>query len=191
MRARTWCARACLALVVGAFVVLLAFAGRRGLWLVLLTGATAVVVVAALFWFLRQRGPLRWLALGLAVAAPVAVIVVFVADRLLWVGVVAAGMWIVGIGAAHVALRPDPSEWVLEVHEAPAPRQPFLIMNPRSGGGKVARFQLRERAEELGAEVVLLDRPGTDVQELARQALARAAAGERRRGAFRERVVRI
>src|SRR5687768_11482377 len=67
MRARTWCARACLALVVGAFVVLLAFAGRRGLWLVLLTAATAVVVVAALFWFLRQRGPLRWLALGLAV----------------------------------------------------------------------------------------------------------------------------
>ena len=175
MRARTWCARACLALVVGAFVVLLAFAGRRGLWLVLLTGSTAVVVVAALFWFLRQRGPLRWLALTLAVAAPVGVIGVFVADRLLWVGVVAGGMWIAGIGAAHAALRPDPKEWVLKVQEAPAPRHPFLIMNPRSGGGKVARFRLRERAEELGAEVVLLERPGTDVQELARQALARGA----------------
>ena len=48
-------------------------------------------------------------------------------------------------------------------------------MNPRSGGGKVARFRLRERAEELGAEVALLDRPGTDVQQLARDALARGA----------------
>src|SRR3712207_8477528 len=48
-------------------------------------------------------------------------------------------------------------------------------MNPRSGGGKVGRFHLRERAEELGAEVALLDRPGTDVQQLARDALARGA----------------
>ena len=45
-------------------------------------------------------------------------------------------------------------------------------MNPRSGGGKVARFGLQRRAEELGAEVALLDRPGTDVQQLARDALA-------------------
>ena len=48
-------------------------------------------------------------------------------------------------------------------------------MNPRSGGGKVARFGLQRRAEELGAEVALLDRPGTDVQQLARDALARGA----------------
>ena len=64
MRARRWWARGALALVVLAFVVLLAFAGRRGLWLVVLTGAMAAVVVVALFWFLLQRGPLRWLALG-------------------------------------------------------------------------------------------------------------------------------
>ena len=48
-------------------------------------------------------------------------------------------------------------------------------MNPRSGGGKVTRFGLQERAEALGAEVALLDRPGTDVQQLARDALARGA----------------
>jgi diacylglycerol kinase family enzyme len=64
---------------------------------------------------------------------------------------------------------------VLTTADAPAPHQPFLVMNPRSGGGKVARFRLRERAEELGAEVALLDRPGTDVQQLARDALARGA----------------
>jgi diacylglycerol kinase family enzyme len=39
----------------------------------------------------------------------------------------------------------------------------------------VGRFRLQERAEELGAEVALLDRPGTDVQQLARDALVRGA----------------
>ncbi len=33
----------------------------------------------------------------------------------------------------------------------------FLVMNPRSGGGKVARFHLREDAERLGATVLLLE----------------------------------
>jgi diacylglycerol kinase family enzyme len=175
MRARQWLARASLALVAAAFVVLLAFAGRRGLWLVLLTAATAAVVVAALFWFLLQRGPLRWLAVGLAVGAPVAVLAVFAADRLLWVAVLAAVIWAAGIAAAHTALRADRSEWTLRTVDTPAPQHPFLVMNPRSGGGKVIRFALQERAEALGAEVALLDRPGTDVQELARQALARGA----------------
>jgi diacylglycerol kinase family enzyme len=175
IRARQWTARAALALVVAAFVVLLAFAGRRGLWLVLLSAAMVVVVVAALFWFALSRGPLRWLALVLAVGAPVAVLTAFVADRLLWVAVAAAALLLAGNLAAHVALRPDRSEWALDVADAPPPRHAFLVMNPRSGGGKVERFRLRERAEELGAEVALLDRPGTDVQQLAREALARGA----------------
>ena len=50
-----------------------------------------------------------------------------------------------------------------------------MIMNPRSGGGKVARFDLQQKAEALGAEVALLDRPHTDVQQLARDALAAGA----------------
>jgi diacylglycerol kinase family enzyme len=175
MRARRWWARGALALVAVAFVVLLAFAGRGGLWLVLLTTGTAVVVVAALFWFLVQRGPVRWVALALAVVAPVTVLAVFVAHRMLWVAVVSAASLALGIVAARLALRPDRSEWVLGAADAPAPRHPFLVMNPRSGGGKVGRFRLQELAEELGAEVVLLDRPGTDVQQLARDALARGA----------------
>jgi hypothetical protein len=174
MRARQWRARAALVLVAVAVVVLLAFAGRRGLWLVLLTAGTAAVVVAALFWFLLQRGPLRWLAFAVAVAAPVAVLVVFAADRLLWVAVLAGGLLLAGTAAAHGALRPDPADWVLRTAEAPPPRHPFLVMNPRSGGGKVGRFRLRERAEQLGADVALLDGP-TDVQQLARDALARGA----------------
>jgi diacylglycerol kinase family enzyme len=61
-------------------------------------------------------------------------------------------------------------------HQVPPPRRPFLIMNPRSGGGKVARFGLQERAEALGATVALLEGPGpVDVAALARQAVAEGA----------------
>jgi diacylglycerol kinase family enzyme len=174
-RIRRWAARASLGLGVLVVVVLLAFAGRRGVWLVLLTAATALVVLVAGFWFLLQRGLLRWLALALAVGAPVAVVVVFAANRLLWVALLAAGVMAAAVTAGRTALRPDRSEWALPVTDAPAPTRPFVVMNPRSGGGKVIRFALQERAEALGAEVALLDRPGTDVQQLARDALARGA----------------
>ena len=51
-------------------------------------------------------------------------------------------------------------------------RQPFVIMNPRSGGGKVAKFGLAARPPELGAEVALLEGPGVvDVAALAREAV--------------------
>ena len=175
LSARRWCARASLALVAAAFVLLLSFAGDGGLWLVILTVASAVVLVGASFWFLVQRGPVRWFALALAVLTPVAVLVLFAVNRLLWVAVVAAALLVAAVAVARLALAPARSTWSLPVASAPAPQQPFVIMNPRSGGGKVARFHLKERAEELGAEVSLLDRPGVDVQQLARDALAGGA----------------
>jgi diacylglycerol kinase family enzyme len=49
-------------------------------------------------------------------------------------------------------------------------------MNPRSGGGKVTRFDLATKAAARGAEVHLLDGPQhQDVAELARQAAERGA----------------
>jgi hypothetical protein len=49
-------------------------------------------------------------------------------------------------------------------------------MNPRSGGGKVTRFGLQDKAQALGAQVALLEGPGTvDVAALARQAVADGA----------------
>jgi hypothetical protein len=47
-------------------------------------------------------------------------------------------------------------------------------MNPRSGGGKVERFRLRERAELLGAQVMMLE-PGDDPAVLSRSAVAAGA----------------
>jgi len=55
-----------------------------------------------------------------------------------------------------------------------APRHPVLIANRRSGGGKVDKFGLKELAESQGVEVVLLE-PGDDLEQLARDAIARGA----------------
>lgn len=168
-------ARAALALVLLTAAVLVGFAGRRSLWLLLLTAGAVAVVTAAAFWFLGQRGVLRWVALVLAVAAPVAVVVAFAAERLLWVVLVAVVLSAGAVVVARSALRPDRSAWELPVVDVTPPLRPWIVMNPRSGGGKVVRFDLQRRAETLGAEVALLDRPHTDVEAMARDAVARGA----------------
>jgi hypothetical protein len=73
---------------------------------------------------------------------------------------------------------PDrPADWRMPEHPAEPPaRHPYLIMNPKSGGGKVERFDLRRRAEDLGAEVFLIGGPGpADVAQIAREAVAQGA----------------
>jgi len=61
-------------------------------------------------------------------------------------------------------------------HRADRPSRAFLIMNPRSGGGKVAKFDLVAKAKALGATVALLDGPGyVDVAQLAKRAVADGA----------------
>lgn len=54
------------------------------------------------------------------------------------------------------------------------PQHPVLICNPWSGGGKVARFGLVALAEDLGVEVIMLDK-GLDLEKLARDAVANGA----------------
>src|SRR3954451_13676302 len=49
-----------------------------------------------------------------------------------------------------------------------------LLCNPWSGGGKVGRFGIVERASELGVETVMLHH-GLDLETLARDAVARGA----------------
>jgi diacylglycerol kinase family enzyme len=175
MRARRWCARGAFASLALAVVLLFVFGPNRGLVFVLVTAAAVAVTIAGFFWFLMLRGTLRWVALFFAVAAPVAELVVIAVNGVLWLFITVLALLVVGVAAGRAALHPERSEWQLPVTDAVPPRHPFFVMNPRSGGGKVERFRLRERAEELGAEVALLDQPGTDVQQLARDALARGA----------------
>jgi diacylglycerol kinase family enzyme len=80
------------------------------------------------------------------------------------------------VAAGRAALRRDAIPERMQEHDVAPSRRPFLIMNPRSGGGKVGRFRLKDKAEALGATVALLEGPGTvDVGELARQAVADGA----------------
>ncbi|MFH7596015.1 diacylglycerol kinase family protein [Streptomyces racemochromogenes] len=170
-------AKARLALLAGtaALVVMLVFAGLRGIVLVAVGVAGVAVTAAAVWLFLAHRGPIRWAALVLAVASPVAVIVSYVRAELLWVVLCAVALWGLAVAAGRSALA-DEGRSRMPGRPAPRPRQPFLIMNPRSGGGKVGAFRLREKAEALGAEVVLLDPDRhEDVAELARRAVDRGA----------------
>jgi diacylglycerol kinase family enzyme len=89
---------------------------------------------------------------------------------------VALGLLALAVAAGRAALRRDAIPERMREHQVPPPRKPFLIMNPRSGGGKVTRFGLKDKAEALGATVALLEGPGTvDVAELARQAVVDGA----------------
>jgi diacylglycerol kinase family enzyme len=174
MRQR-WLARVSVLLVLVAVVLLLGFAVQHGLWL-LLAGMVAVVVgIAATYGFLAHRGAQRLVALALLLATPVALVWLFVANDLLWVvlgALLAAGLAVV---TGRAALEAGSDEKGMPEYDVPPPRQPFIVMNPRSGGGKVGQFHLKEKAEERGAEVFVLDQPGVDVAAVARDAVARGA----------------
>lgn len=173
-RLRCWAARAAFLFAAMTALIPVLFAGVVGTLGVLIIGTGGVVVtVAALYWFLTRYGVLRWVSLGIAVLAPIFVVAVFVRARLLWVVLLTAALAVLAVGAARVALRTRHRRTAIELPATPV-RRPFLIMNPRSGGGKVGKFDLHRKAVELGAEVVLLE-GSVDVEELARQAVARGA----------------
>ncbi|MGW1512790.1 diacylglycerol/lipid kinase family protein [Streptomyces sp. NPDC002394] len=161
----------------GAAAALLAALGS-GL-VILLSGVLGLAATAVgVWWFLAHRGPLRVSGAVLAVAAPLMTLVLYVAWGV-WVNAfVALGLWGVALSCARAALRrpEDERKALMRGEPAEPPRRPVLIMNPKSGGGKVARFGLVARAEALGARVVLLDPSApADVAGLARKAVAEGA----------------
>lgn len=139
--------------------------------------AAAVVSVAAAYFFLSRRGIVRWLSLAVFVLVPITVIVVFAVGGVLWVAIVSAGVWLVaGVTARH-ALGTGQPDWRMPEYPArPPARRPYLIMNSKAGGGKVEKFDLRRKAEALGAEVFVFGGSGpVDVAAVARQAVANGA----------------
>ena len=176
MTARRWLARASFALTLAAVALLIAVAGWRSLTLVIFAAAGGCAVVAGGYWFLANRGARRWLAAVLVIAAPVVILVSFAVHHLLWVAIVAVAAMLLAAAAARAALGSGASQDGGPAVPAARPARAFLIMNPRSGGGKVARFGLKEKAEAQGAQVALLDGPGiVDVAALARKAVADGA----------------
>ncbi|MFC7791671.1 diacylglycerol/lipid kinase family protein [Streptomyces cinereoruber] len=171
-------ARCALLAAVAAVVVLLTALGGGGV-LILVSGLAGLALSAVgIWWFLAHRGPLRLLGALLAVAAPAAVLTLYVVGGVWLNALVALALWGVALFCSRSALRRPEEDGGGVMRGVPAarPERAVLIMNPKSGGGKVEQFGLVERAEELGARVILLDPSAdTDVAELARRAVAEGA----------------
>ena len=174
-RLAAWLALVAAAAVIAALVVLVV---RN--WVTLLIVLAALGIAAAAAWeAVTRRGRVRPVAGVVAVAAvagaAVAMIVRGAIDELvifLVAGVVFG--W-----ATQKAIRDSRlkrSAAAATPDRALQPRstgKAVLLMNPRSGGGKVERFQLVAEAKRRGIEPVLL-RPGDDLRTLAREAAGSA-----------------
>jgi diacylglycerol kinase family enzyme len=172
-RRQRWLARLALAAVL-ALAALVVVSGALSSLTALLVGLCGLAVMCAAAWaVVAYRGARRAAALCCLFAAPLAVLAFYLATGLLLEVVLCAAL-AAGAAAAGRAALTDAGQDAAGPPEQPAqaPHRPYLIMNPRSGGGKVERFRLREKALALGAEVDLLAGPGQiDVTQLAENAV--------------------
>jgi diacylglycerol kinase family enzyme len=110
----------------------------------------------------------------LALAAPLALVVAY--GRLLQLLLLVALVAVAAVATRHAlgrdlkSLKSGPTPGTIV---GPAVR-PVLLMNPKSGGGKVGRFNLVEEARRRGVEPVVLA-PGDDLVRLAERAVAEGA----------------
>ena len=114
---------------------------------------------------------------GVAVAAlaVIGIVIIYIGADFFSVLALSAGLWLLAVVAARAALRG--TEPQMREYETPPPRQPFIIMNPRSGGGKVDEFGLAEKARGAGCPGRALGAGPrqVDVAKLARGAVASGA----------------
>lgn len=172
-RRQRWLAWLALASMLAAAVVVVV-AGVISSIAALVVGLAGLALLCAAAWtVVAYRGFRRKAALFVLAAVPIALIVVYIAHGLLLEVIVCVVLAAVGVAAGHAALSAADGEGAKPAgRPVGALRRPYLIMNPRSGGGKVERFHLRERADTLGAEVGLLAGPHRiDVAELAANAV--------------------
>jgi diacylglycerol kinase family enzyme len=172
-----WLARgAILAAAASIAVPLLAIGFQASLAAIIVGVVGLAVIGASVWWALTHKGIVRWLAVALAVLVALGVLILYTSNDVVLVVLAAFALLALAVALGQAALRSDPSPGAMPGYDAPSPRRPYLIMNPRSGGGKVAKFGLKEKAEALGAEVALLEGPGpVDVGQLARTAVANGA----------------
>ena len=177
-RSQRWLARLSFVLAGLAVVILVVFAGVRSFAILAVVLVGAVLTLGAAYLFLSRRGAVRWVSAVVMVLAPIAVIVAHALAGLLWVAILAVAVWVLAGVTARLALAGDRKrDWRMpEYPTRPPAAHPFFIMNPRSGGGKVGQFDLKRKAEGLGAEVFLMEGPEeVDVAAVARDAVARGA----------------
>jgi hypothetical protein len=152
---------------IGAVLVVLASIGRmpRGL------ASLAIMVVAV--WLVRagvlRRGAARTVRLLLALVLMLAVLGLTLTGDALLVGLLGVALVVAGLAAARRTFRVR-AHWPA----AERPRHPVVIWNARSGGGKAVSHHLVDEATRRGIEPIEL-RPGTDLEQLVRDAIAGGA----------------
>jgi diacylglycerol kinase family enzyme len=169
---------AIVALVAVVAVLAVAVVGLRQRPLVLLVAIACLgVAIGAAAYALTRTGARRLVAAAVAVlalAAPLALVVAY--GRLLQLLLLVALVAVAAVATRHAlgrdltSLKSGPTPGTIV---GPAVR-PVLVMNPKSGGGKVERFHLVEEARRRGIEPVVLG-PGDDLLELAERAVAGGA----------------
>src|SRR5271166_978789 len=147
------------ALVISAatLVILIVFTARD-LPYVLASVLAGALSISAL-WIAATNRRFRWVAAAAAVLLVGAAIASLVAAGR---GAAAVAVVIVGIvvasGLGTLALRWEVREALAKRwHEVPPTSHGVVLMNPRSGDGKVARLHLADEARRRGIEPVLLD----------------------------------
>jgi Diacylglycerol kinase catalytic domain len=149
---------------------------RQLLWLVAAVLCLAVAISAAAYAITRTGGR-RMVATVVAVAALAAPLMLVVAyGRLLQLLFVITLLAVAG-AATRYALGRD----IKSLKSGPTPganvgpaARAVLLMNPKSGGGKVERFRLAEEARRRGIEPAVLAQ-GDDLLRLAERAVAQGA----------------
>lgn len=156
----------------GAVVIAVASLVREPVELTLLVAAVVVAILAG--WdVLVHRGARRYVAGAIVAGALVGVVLLFdlhAVLRIIGVVVLVLG----STAAARVALHDVPvAPSFITGLVGPAARG-VLVMNPRSGGGRVGRFDLENEARARGITPIIL-RPGDDLRALAEGAVAGGA----------------
>lgn len=140
-----------------------------------LAGVLICLVVAVVSgWIaLLRRGIGRLAMLAVAVASLITIIVLLSGGS--WLRMTALlALMLLASGAGGIALGYDSADATKTGRVVGPARRGVLFMNPRSGGGKVLRFDLEREARNRGVSPVML-RPGDDLRELAERAVADGA----------------
>jgi diacylglycerol kinase family enzyme len=169
-----------------AVVALIAYVGALVAVLVLLIddipallGSWAVLVVAVVAGYVAvtRKHAVRILAAVIAVAMVFAMAAILLRARTVIELVIVVAIAVLAIVMTRFALATDRKT----LRQLPPPgvkaapgRRPVLLMNPKSGGGKVEKHHLVEEAKKRGIEAVVLG-PDDDLEALARAAVERGA----------------
>jgi diacylglycerol kinase family enzyme len=201
--ARWWAVAALAGLVLLAAGLLQVIVGSRGqfLWQLVVTALSVAVVAATAWWaFTTRRVWKRWLNIVIAALAAANIVLGFlefgfrqatgalaiVTGALLYVTAARRALWTTASTGSHPELAsptggPDGGGSGSGTPRGPTypaaggrPTSPWLLVNPRSGGGKAAKAGLVEAARGMGVGVHVLE-AGDDPAGLARAAVAGGA----------------